>query len=230
MCMQDVSWNILLFGDSDISRWPPSLHPSPPLVHSKISNYSKGGAELADILHQIDQWKIQIKDGSNIEPPPSTTTRNAAAARDLFLCCVGENDIGGGRSMDQILETFRAVLDGFFPQEKSKHLHNPRMVFLGPKYEPWLTHDNSNRKQYTKLNNGFQRAIRKHHASAQIIYIDCLTMFCTKETATVPGAIYGGKAMPNSEYFDPDGLHLNDAGYRMWKKIVEEKTAEFIDV
>lgn len=103
------------------------------------------------------------------------------------------------------------------------------MVFLGPKYEPWLANDNSSRKQYTKLNNGFQRAVRKHSASDQIIYIDSLTLFCTKETASVPGAVYGGKAVPDNEFFDPDGLHLSDAGYRIWKQLVEEKSTELSD-
>ena len=112
---------------------------------------------------------------------------------NIFICCAGENDLGS-RSIDQILETFRAVLDTLFravldvlfPQIKS----DIKLIFIGPKFEPWLINDNTSRKQYTKLNNGLKRAIRKHHAIDQITYIDCLTLFCTKETANVPGAIH----------------------------------------
>lgn len=184
-------------------------------MHSQIENYGKGGAELADISSQIEKWKTQLNGGN---------TSNTA--NYLFICCAGENDIGCGRSLDQILETFRAVIDDFFPQDKVDQRQSSRMVFLGPKFEPWLTNDNSSRKQYTKLNNGFQRAIRKHHASKRVRYIDCLTLFCTKERANLPGAVHGGKAMPNNEYFHPDCLHLNDAGYRIWKQTVEEEIAE----
>jgi lysophospholipase L1-like esterase len=100
------------------------------------------------------------------------------------------------------------------------------MIFFGPKFEPWMTDDNSSRKKYVKLNNGFQRAIRKHRAFDRIIYVDCLTLFCTKETASEPGAVYGGRAIPDIQYFDSDGLHLNDAGYSVWKQIVAVKIAE----
>ena len=103
------------------------------------------------------------------------------------------------------------------------------MIFLGPKFEPWLTDDNISRKKYTRLSNGFQRAIRKHHACTQIRYINCLTLFCTEETENVPGAIYGGRAVPDSNYFDADGLHLNEVGYGVWKQMVEEQLVHLID-
>mmetsp|Transcript_29624 Transcript_29624/g.62821 ORF Transcript_29624/g.62821 Transcript_29624/m.62821 type:complete len:221 (-) Transcript_29624:30-692(-) len=218
-----MTLGMVLFGDSDISRWPPSLYPTSPLAHSKVSNYGKSGAELADLSHQINQWEIQIQDGSN----SNNTTDNY-----VFACCAGENDIGSGRSVDQILEMFRAVLDALLPPSNSDQqlpCNKSKMIFFGPKFEPWLTNDNASRKKYAKLNNGFQRAIRKHHASNHIMYIDCLTLFCTKETSNAPGAVYGGRAMPDHKYFNADGLHLNDVGYGVWKHVAEEKIAQLID-
>jgi len=208
---------MILFGDSDISRWPPSLYPS---TSTSISidintshhqcNYGVGGAQMSDVLQQINKWKEDKKEQTN-----NTVDGN------IFICCAGENDVGSGRSIDQILETFRAVLDALFPSTKSHF----KLVFIGPKFEPWLIHDNTSRKQYTKLNSGLQRAIRKHHAMDQITYIDCLTLFCTKETVNIPGAIHS-KAIPDDKYFDKDGLHLNDEGYEKWKQIIEEKLIE----
>jgi lysophospholipase L1-like esterase len=208
---------IILLGDSDISRWPSSLHPSIPSAPTVVSNYGKGGACLVDLLEQIktlDQWEIN-GDGNS-----------GGAADQLFVCCAGENDIGSGRTMEHILDTFSAVLDSLFPSSNTYQRHESKMIFFGPKFEPWMTDDNASRKKYTKLSNGFQRAVRKHRACDRIIYIDCLTLFCTKETSSEPGAVHGGRAMPDIQYFDSDGLHLNDAGYGAWKRIVEVKIAE----
>ena len=164
---------------------------------------------MSDVLQQIKKWKENTKDKTNI------------TVDNILICCAGENDLGSGRSIDKILETFRAVLDALFPSTKS-YL---KLIFIGPKFEPWLINDNVSRKQYTKLNNGLQRAIRKHHAKDQITYIDCLTLFCTEETANVPGAIHS-KAIPDDRYFDKDGLHLNSSGYEKWKQIIEQKLKE----
>lgn len=202
---------MILLGDSDISRWPSSLYPGYPTstsisssTSSQHCNYAVGGAQMSDVLQQINNWKED--------------TRDITVDGNILICCAGENDLGSGRSIDQILETFRAVLDALFPSTKSHF----KLIFIGPKFEPWLINDNTSRKQYTKLNNGLHRAIRKHHAKDQITYIDCLTLFCTEETANVPGAIHS-KAIPDDRYFDKDGLHLNDMGYEKWKQIIEQK-------
>jgi lysophospholipase L1-like esterase len=226
---------IILFGDSDISRWPPTLHPS--IAASSLSNYGKGGARLKDVLHQITtvlgQWELQIIHGG-LKPDDTIKT--------WFICCAGENDISNGSctsDLEQMFVTFRDILDALFPtpvvtdtedrrvqQQQPNQRTVSKMIFFGPKFEPWLTDDNTAKKMYAKLDSGLKRITRRHHARDQIIYIDCLTLFCTKETASSPGAVYSGKAMPDSQYFTNDGLHLNDKGYEIWKQIVEEKIAE----
>eukprot|EP00984_Skeletonema_dohrnii_P023173 scaffold12250_cov150-Skeletonema_dohrnii-CCMP3373.AAC.3 len=44
-------------------------------------------------------------------------------------------------------------------------------------------------------------------------------MFCTAETKAVPGAVHGGRAVPDRSYFDSDELHLNNEGYNVWRAI-----------
>eukprot|EP00804_Cyclotella_cryptica_P003229 CCRYP_010487-RA/>CCRYP_010487-RA protein AED:0.21 eAED:-0.04 QI:0/-1/0/1/-1/1/1/0/100 len=83
----------------------------------------------------------------------------------------------------------------------------------------------SARKQYTKLSNALQRTIRKHVGCTthQMVFVDSLTLFCTRETSHVPGAVHAGRAIPDEKYFDCDGLHLSEDGYRIWKKTIEEE-------
>jgi len=98
---------MILFGDSDISRWPPSLYPS---TSTSISidintshhqcNYGVGGAQMSDVLQQINKWKEDKKEQTN-----NTVDGN------IFICCAGENDVGSGRSIDQkvLPQTFECL-------------------------------------------------------------------------------------------------------------------------
>jgi len=174
-----------------------------------------------------------------------------------------------GRSamMEQIFINFREVLDALFPAAADTKISSstamttdatilktsgtplpppPRddtesrqMIFFGPKFEPWLNHDATSRKLYTKLNAGLRRVVKNHPACHSITYVECLTLFCIK-----PGTMDGedsisdadGKlsnwrreeAVPDGKYFHSDGLHLNDVGYSVLKRIVEEEIAKLI--
>jgi lysophospholipase L1-like esterase len=202
----------VLLGDSDISRWSPELYPRSD-NNDKVTNLGQSGAVLSELLLQLKKWRLEEQ-----ESPPDYI--------NIFIACAGENDISSGRSVDSILQTFRSFLDELFQnsqqQQNETKIH---LIFLGPKFEPWLSADMSSRKQYTKLSNAFERTIRKHpgFATNRMVFIDCLTMFCTSETSSVPGAVHGGRAMPDETYFDEDGLHLSEAGYLVWKQIVEEQ-------
>eukprot|EP00543_Licmophora_paradoxa_P014920 CAMPEP_0202467924 /NCGR_PEP_ID=MMETSP1360-20130828/73677_1 /ASSEMBLY_ACC=CAM_ASM_000848 /TAXON_ID=515479 /ORGANISM="Licmophora paradoxa, Strain CCMP2313" /LENGTH=57 /DNA_ID=CAMNT_0049092645 /DNA_START=160 /DNA_END=333 /DNA_ORIENTATION=- len=52
-------------------------------------------------------------------------------------------------------------------------------------------------------------------------------MFCG-DSANVPGAVLGGRAIPESKYFSDDLLHLSKEGYTIWKGIVEEKVIQLV--
>ena len=207
---------IVFLGDSDISRWSESLYPSIKDSSGKecdirCVNIAKGGASISDMHSQLKDWR-----GCDEREDESNT---------LFVACAGENDVSSGQPIDRIQMSFTSFLEDLFGskpmhQQKSKHF-----IFFGPKFEPWLTEDYASRKQYTKLSNALQRTIRKSQESFKenIVYVDCLTMFCTNETKDIPGAVHGGRALPNHTYFDSDELHLSEKGYKIWRDILKEE-------
>jgi hypothetical protein len=68
-----------------------------------------------------------------------------------------------------------------------------------------------------------ERACNKYETrdpNHTITYLDCLTMFCG-ESGQFPGAVLGGKAIPEKMLFDYDQLHLSREGYQIWKGVVE---------
>lgn len=206
----------VFLGDSDISRWPPSLYPSIQKgtgedYDIRCVNIAKGGAVISDMQSQLKTLRDCDEDVDN--------------SNTLFVACAGENDISSGQSIDMIQKAFTSFLEELFGSQHIIHQQRKHLIFFGPKFEPWLTEDYASRKQYAKLSNALQRTIRKIQESYKenIVYVDCLTMFCTAETKDVPGAVHGGRAIPNRNYFDSDELHLNDEGYKVWRDILKEK-------
>jgi lysophospholipase L1-like esterase len=224
---------VVFLGDSDISRWPPSHYPTSSVVNNNAAaaatitcvNLAKGGAVMSDLLTQLKDWR---EDDNNISVESNNTTL-------IFVACAGENDVSSGQSIDKIQHSFTSFLEELFRLNSSTdepNINNKHLIFFGPKLEPWLTNDHTSRKQYNKLSTALQRAIRKSSVSLShsqnIVYIDCLTMFCTLESKDVPGAVHGGRAIPDRRYFDSDELHLNDLGYVIWKEILGEKIQRII--
>lgn len=201
------SRTLLFVGDSDIARWPPELLPqlsdggAPPTV----SGHS--GATLQEIVPYVEA-ALQSVD---------------ATTESVFLVvCAGENDIGNGVPLDDTLASFQALIRVCFGGAGGTATRK-RLIFLGPKIEPWLDDDPSSRKQYVKLSRAFQRACSKHERVNEIQFVDCLTMFCG-ESANVPGATLGGKAKAEPLYFANDQLHLSREGYQVWKQVVVENS------
>ena len=211
---------LVMLGDSDISRWPADLRPEHQDLISRAppaENHAAGGAVMSDLLTQLSGWRASREssdDGEGITAPA------------LFLCCAGENDVGSGRPVDAVLGTLRRFLD-----EAVGGDGDDRLIFVGPKLEPWLAEDAGSRKLYAKLNTGLARAVRGHPSGrgGRAAYVECLTSFCTEETSTVPGAVYGNRAVPDGRFFDGDMLHLNDRGYRVWKRMVEDTINKMLD-
>ena len=191
---------LLLVGDSDIARWPSDLFPqSNSLQQTRTSAHS--GATLREIVPHMEEALKDIQQADII----------------VLVACAGENDIGNGIFLDDTLLAFQELIRVFF---RDNNEIQRRLFFLGPKLEPWLDNDPSSRKQYVKLSRAFQRACIKHTRFEEIVYIDCLTMFCG-ESGNVPGATLGGQAKADPSYFDSDQLHLSYEGYQVWKGVVE---------
>jgi lysophospholipase L1-like esterase len=119
--------HITMLGDSDISRWPPSLYPQCPLS-SGLKATGHPGATMQMVL-------------SKIVP--------ATFPNEILVFCAGENDIGNGIELEHTLLSFDKFLE-----KVSSYRH---ILVLGPKFEPWLNDDLKSRRQYVKLNKGLRR-------------------------------------------------------------------------
>lgn len=204
---------VALVGDSDISRWPAQLLPSAPACSPSSKPIVKGrpGATLDELAPMVDSALADIPNSPNNDHVI------------ILVLCAGENDLGQGYSIGKAISSFETAIDACFVRRQSK----VNVIFLGPKFEPWLIGDHTARKQYLKLSKGMRRAAERHGHSARITYVDCLTMFCG-DSADVPGALTS-KAVPERKYFHDDGLHLSNEGYEIWKGIVESEMLKCVD-
>lgn len=198
---------LVLFGDSDIFFWPEDLYPTFPGSRTIKSGHS--GATLRDLI-----------------PHLSRTLQDNGKEELLFVICAGENDIGEGMSLDNSVGALEKLLEMILASSE-KH----GVIFLGPKFEPWQENDMVAKKKYYKISRSFQRCLSRHDGTdcMHYSYIDCLTMFCG-ESATIPGAILGGRASAEFKYFQSDLLHLSIHGYRIWKEVVEQKINDILAI
>mmetsp|Transcript_4438 Transcript_4438/g.5116 ORF Transcript_4438/g.5116 Transcript_4438/m.5116 type:complete len:268 (+) Transcript_4438:128-931(+) len=238
-CSKSTEAVLIFVGDSDISRWPsnhlPTVAEKNHLKHHKIKetalNHAVSGSLLHDLPDQIaaalDEYHLIKKNKHHHE-------------HIFFIACAGENDLSNGQPIDTILQSFHNVITNVFNESKCET--KPHLIFFGPKLEPCVIDDESVRKSYFQLSERFSAACQElkvqvtqdhndhhrheestHHCHSDgknISYIDCLTMFCGHSSG-VKGAILNGEVKPEALYFDRDGLHLNEAGYRVWKDQVE---------
>ena len=168
------------------------------------------------------------------KPPPSSSAddQQKQTPEPVFLVvCAGENDIGSGVSLNKSNEALESILKTISSVANTTKWLRVHLIFLGPKLEPWLQDDSESRKAYIQMSRSFARLCKQYdddnnnsdQASTcgigKIHYLDCLTLFC--KGANEPGALFGGRAIPQVEYFDDDQLHLSNEGYRLWKKSVE---------
>lgn len=197
---------LVLLGDSDIAYWPVELYPT--LVSRQqlapiVSGHS--GATLKDTLPHLQR----VLDENSSQPL-------------FFVFCAGENDIGEGISLDSSVRSLEVCLDMIADSSE-----NHCLMFLGPKFEPWLENRTKSKKEYSKMSRLFARCLQRHPSSERLHYIDCLTMFCG-ESATIPGAVLGGRAMAEHKYFQSDLLHLSKHGYKIWKDILEKEIQKIV--
>jgi len=228
---ESVVVSIILVGDSDIARWPPSLLPFTNVGGgggNKIVTTLKpivsghNGATLSQILPHV---QVQMEESMN--------RRNESPSNEMtiLIVCAGENDVGSVPLWESEAACLRLLQEtvGKYNNNNtnddndSNTLSRNRLVviFLGPKLEPWLQDDMSSRKRYIQMSRAFQRQCEQESFKDYVIFVDCLTMFCASQTANEPGALF--KAKPNPAYFESDQLHLSTKGYQIWKEVIEHK-------
>lgn len=228
---------VALVGDSDIERWPKDLLPAP----SSSTAPTSSGHHLDNSCHNCSV-RVYGESGATLNDTLSLATSALEEAQQsspvveslLMVFCAGENDISQGIRLDKVLHSFqqllkKSCLNSTPGSSTIKKLH---LLVLGPKFEPWLEYDASVRKQYVKLSQMMERACNNFDTSSQsdselaaITYVDCLVMFCG-ESGQLPGALLGGKAIPDKQYFDYDLLHLSREGYGIWKRLIEDYIAK----
>lgn len=217
---------IALVGDSDVKRWPEKLHPSIPGATGKAW---VAGIDEGTVQHCVWHVREFMNKAQN------------QAAEDLFgpkililIICAGENDVGDGTPLSRTEASLKALL-GMIVHEAEHSACAVRAIFVGPKFEPWLEDDMDLRKAYVQVSNCIERnckefneAIMDEKSEKPIVsFLDCVTMFCG-ETANIPGARLGGKAIPDSQYFEDDELHLSEDGYSILKNAIEEKIKKML--
>lgn len=229
---------LLLLGDSDIAYWPRELLPDVTAFYNCEETSSptiivKGfpGGTLEDVTSALRKYMVSLSMDVSTTACTCTGTSNETVEALLVIACAGENDIGQGISLDTSVSSLERFLDILFLTDdtstgscctKRNLVH---LIFLGPKFEPWLEDDPVYKKKYSAMSRSFARCCRRHKYSDHIEYIDCLTMFCGV-SAGLPGATLAGKACAEDNYFSDDRLHLSTEGYRLWKEIIETKLKE----
>jgi len=250
--------HLALVGDSDIARWPNSQIPEveiggqdeASIVSMTHSLSGLNGGALSEIIPLVNEAVAQY----NPYTQDRETSKDVPDAL-ILVVCAGENDISTltiEDTMNSLRQLFSLVHDANqdgnncasaskrrgAPQQAEKGKSNAiinkiRLIFLGPKLEPWLQYDKDARNDYIRMSQRMERMFdttykeendesgKKASDTVTTIFIDSLVLFCGS-TGHVPGALWGGRAIPETRYFDHDELHLSPKGYQIWKQVVED--------
>ncbi len=114
----------------------------------------------------------------------------------------GENDINGGKPVEMVLEDFKRFLD-----RKSALLGNTPVYFVSVKPSIARTSDFSKQTRLNEIISGLA-ATRD-----DLVFVDIVQPMLRK-----------GQARP--ELYISDGLHMNSAGYSIWKKKIMQALSE----
>ena len=119
---------------------------------------------------------------------------------DIVLIYEGDNDISAGKTKDEILETTMKVVDRL-----KSHLPKTKIYFISPKpsIARWKLKD-----QYV----AFNRALKAYTADLEnVFYLD------------VWSPMLDENGEPMTDIFISDGLHMNEKGYEIWEKVVQNE-------
>ena len=115
----------------------------------------------------------------------------------------GDNDLAGGKSPGRVHADYVQ-----FVRMIRTELPETKIVFIAikPSLSRW--------KLIAKIREANQLIKKVTDDDPLLDYVD------------VDGPMLNDQGMPRPELFADDGLHLNDTGYELWTKLVEEKLAD----
>jgi len=109
----------------------------------------------------------------------------------------GDNDLAEGRTPEQILESFRS-----FVQTVRAELPDTRISYISIKPSPSRVSLMPQMRQANALLSQYVRTVPNSD------YIDVFS------------AMLDASGTPRAELFGPDRLHMNDAGYDLWRTVI----------
>jgi lysophospholipase L1-like esterase len=169
-----VACPIVFYGSSSIRLWPRLDR------FGQVVNLGFGGSTLEACVHFFERLVVPL------EP------------RSLVIYA-GDNDLGDGRSPEQLLNWFRELAAKIESQ-----LPGVPFGFISIKLSPARIGIAEGIRQA----NGMIRQEIEAHPSAYFIPIH--------------DSMLNQSGIPRQELFLADGLHLNFAGYRLWEQILTQ--------
>jgi lysophospholipase L1-like esterase len=115
----------------------------------------------------------------------------------LVLVYAGENDLAAGKSPQDVLQSFTTFVEGIH-----KELPATRIAYISVKPSPARLALMAEIRETNRL------ILRYTGAAENLDYIDVFTPMLDAD------------GRPRAELFRADALHLNGAGYALWKRII----------
>lgn len=120
-------------------------------------------------------------------------------APSIVVLYEGDNDIGSGKSPETVLKDFRELVG-----KLQKALPTTKLIVLGikPSGSRW--------KLFAKQQQANALLAKECAADERLFFVD------------VVQPMLGEDGMPREELFRKDRLHLSEAGYAIWNRLVRE--------
>src|SRR5438128_6268393 len=168
---------VLFVGSSSIRLWDDleTQFSAMPVVIKR----GFGGSKLSDCVHYLDRLVIAYRPR-------------------MVLIYAGHNDLAEGKTAEQVLQQFRAFVEGI-----RQALPATRIAFVSIKPSPARASLLSEIRRTNTLVSQYAAAM------TNVDFIDIFT----------PMLAADGK--PRRELFRTDALHLNATGYALWRSVIE---------
>lgn len=166
---------VVFTGSSSIRLWQTLAEDFPGVA---VLNRGFGGSQLRDVVHYADQLAIHYRPR-------------------MILVYGGDNDIDAGRSPQQVLSDFRALL-----ARVHRDLPKVPIAYISIKPSPLRASQLDAQREANAL-------VRTEAGKwPHVEFIDVFT------------PMLGADGQPRAELFIEDRLHMNRDGYVLWRKIV----------